>query len=264
MVKLQAFKEKVSQLRATMQNFKSHHKTADMAISYFIDELPFPFRTFAKITWKGLESEREGSVKMLTILERIADTTNEEFDRLVKLLDELINKQAATEVELIQIGKEILDQDKKMLDLVIMKINSLDKVTDETYLNTKKILNRLDEIHYTKSNSDYDIFLGYRVVFDRPAFKRPYTWHSSIDDFNKAITDTIRAVNTGRHITRHGFELAQVKPKTFIKNKIWRDKMDIVEDELSHIVQLNYSLKESLVSRDEIPLVIDSSRGVVA
>ncbi|MGA9155148.1 MAG: hypothetical protein WBZ36_31580 [Candidatus Nitrosopolaris sp.] len=46
-----------------------------------------------KLTWKGLESEQEGSVKMLTNIERIADTTNEEFDRLVKLLDELINKQ---------------------------------------------------------------------------------------------------------------------------------------------------------------------------
>ncbi len=102
-----------------------------------------------------------------------------------------------------------------------------------------------------KLSTDKDIFLGYRVVFDRPVFKRPYTWHSSKADFVKAILDTNSAICTGRYITRHGDKLTAVKPKSLIRSKPWRDNMDRIEADLSEIIKMHYGLKEDYIPPTE-------------
>lgn len=45
--------------------------------------------------------------------------------------------------------------------------------------------------------SDKEQFYSWRVVFDRTAFRGPYSWHSAQEPFIDAMKQTIRAINTG-------------------------------------------------------------------
>lgn len=261
-------KHAASRIRQIIEDFKSNHKGADQAISDVIDELPFPFRIFAKIVWNGLEKEDNGSEQLAKMLERIGSSTDTEFKIVNSKLDELIHSQASNNYELSQVGKDMLRLDKNLSDIVTNKIDELSKKTDSIYRNTQTILQLLSKKDANVAYTDYDIFLGYRVVFDRPAFKRAYTFHSSRVYFLNAINDTIRAINTGRHLTRHGEELTEVKPKTFIRNKIWRDEMEQIEIDLSKIKQLEFELgpeeKTSQEQRDAFAQSMDKIRdGIV-
>jgi hypothetical protein len=82
--------------------------------------------------------------------------------------------------------------------------------------------------------SDRDQFQISRQVFDRAAFKGPYLWNSDPKPFVKAMSDTLRAVNTG---TQYDGErlIATGQGKARIRNPRWRSEMDYVERELSYI-----------------------------
>ena len=90
--------------------------------------------------------------------------------------------------------------------------------------------------------SDKEMFWKWRVAFDRLAFKGPYNWHSAPEPFEKAVKETIKAVNTGVVITGSG---GGGLGKTFIRNHQWRAKMDMVERRLSKISQLAAGLEKT-------------------
>ena len=48
------------------------------------------------------------------------------------------------------------------------------------------------------------------AVFDRPAFRTPFRQESSLPDFQLAIEDTVRALNTGVWRTREGDEIRRI------------------------------------------------------
>jgi hypothetical protein len=58
--------------------------------------------------------------------------------------------------------------------------------------------------------------------------------------------------------------LAAVKPKSFIKNRPWRGKMDTIEADLSEIVMMHYKLEEDFIppveEQKRFDDVIDSIR----
>jgi hypothetical protein len=93
----------------------------------------------------------------------------------------------------------------------------------------------LTQILSKRRMSDKDIFWKWRVAFDRRAFKGPYNWHSAPEPFEKAVKETIKAVNTGVVVTGSG---GGGLGKAFIRNREWRAKMDEVERRLSKISQL--------------------------
>lgn len=83
--------------------------------------------------------------------------------------------------------------------------------------------------------SDEELIRFFAQCFDRPAFQDPFMQEGSMEAFDKAIEDTITAINTGCLRSRDGTILAQAKGKAFLRKKNWRDRMDAIVDLLRAI-----------------------------
>jgi hypothetical protein len=83
--------------------------------------------------------------------------------------------------------------------------------------------------------SDSDVIRFYAQCFDRPAFLDPFMQEGSMEAFDKAIEDTITAINTGCLRARDGGVLERAKGKAFLRNADWREQMDVVVDLLRAI-----------------------------
>jgi hypothetical protein len=64
---------------------------------------------------------------------------------------------------------------------------------------------------------------------------RPICQEGRMEDFDKAIEDTIIALNTGVLRTRDGEVLKQSEGKSVIQNPVWREKLDAIADMLVSI-----------------------------
>jgi hypothetical protein len=82
---------------------------------------------------------------------------------------------------------------------------------------------------------DQDLIRFFAQCFDRPAFQDPFMQEGSMEAFDKAIEDTITAINTGCLRARDGAILSQSKGKAFLLNAEWRQQMDVVVDLLRAI-----------------------------
>ena len=67
--------------------------------------------------------------------------------------------------------------------------------------------------------SDADVLQLMAAVFDRPAFRTPFQQESSLPAFQKAIEDTIGALNTGLWRTREGVENRRIPSIHHLKNQ---------------------------------------------
>jgi hypothetical protein len=86
-----------------------------------------------------------------------------------------------------------------------------------------------------------DLLRFYSQCFDRPAFQDPFREEGFMEAFDRAIEDTITAINTGTLRARDGTILAQARGKSYITNRNWRDKMDVIVD-LLRAIRSRYSL----------------------
>jgi hypothetical protein len=109
-----------------------------------------------------------------------------------------------------------------------------------------------------RQKSEKQIFWIWRVAFDRSAFKGKFIWHSNRDHFRKAISDTIKAIDTGLVTTRSGQEVTRGEGKSFVKNKERRLKMDEVERRLEKIRGMVPQENEGITV--EIAVEIDRER----
>ena len=75
----------------------------------------------------------------------------------------------------------------------------------------------------------------YVQCFDRPAFRDDIRQEGHMEDFDKAIEDTIIALNTGVLRTRNGDIIKQAEGKAFVQNPEWREKLYNVVDILTAI-----------------------------
>lgn len=78
--------------------------------------------------------------------------------------------------------------------------------------------------------SDEDLIRFYAQCFDRPAFQDHFHQEGSMEAFDKAIEDTITALNTGCLRSRDGGVLARARGKAYLRNSDWRSQMDVVGD----------------------------------
>src|SRR6266540_6780372 len=83
--------------------------------------------------------------------------------------------------------------------------------------------------------TDVDLIRFYAQCFDRPAFQDHFHWEGSMEAFDRAIEDTITAINTGCLRARDGGVLTRSKGKTFLDNAHWRQRMDLIVDLLRAI-----------------------------
>ncbi|MHC1771710.1 MAG: HNH endonuclease [Flexilinea sp.] len=93
----------------------------------------------------------------------------------------------------------------------------------------------------TSKSDDVELLRFYSQCFDRPAFQDAFREEGSMESFDRAIEDTITAINTGTLRARDGAILAQAKGKSFIINRNWRNKMDVIVD-LLRAIRSRYSL----------------------
>jgi len=82
------------------------------------------------------------------------------------------------------------------------------------------------------SDSDIKLIKFYAQCFDRPAFQDEIRREGSMENFDKAIEDTIIAINTGVLRTRDGTILKSKEGKSCIYNLAWRNKLDTIVDML--------------------------------
>lgn len=83
--------------------------------------------------------------------------------------------------------------------------------------------------------TDEDLIRFYAQCFDRPAFQDPFRREGSMEAFDKAIEDTITAINTGCLRARDGGILMRSKGKAFLERADWRQRMDLIVDLLRAI-----------------------------
>lgn len=93
----------------------------------------------------------------------------------------------------------------------------------------------------TAQDEDLALIRFYCQCFDRPAFQDPFRQEGSMEAFDKAIEDTITAINTGCLRSRDGQVLAQGKGKSYLWNMKWRERMDVIVD-LMRAIRSRYVL----------------------
>jgi hypothetical protein len=87
----------------------------------------------------------------------------------------------------------------------------------------------------TSIQLDIGLIRFYSQCLDRPAFQDSFRREGSMEAFDKAIEDTITAINTGVLLSRNGTKLSEAKGKSYLANLAWREKMDTIVDLLRAI-----------------------------
>jgi len=82
---------------------------------------------------------------------------------------------------------------------------------------------------------DEELVHFYAQCFDRPAFQDRFHQEGSMEAFDKAIEDTITALNTGCLRSRDGGVLARSKGKAYLQDSELRNQMDVIGDLLRAI-----------------------------
>lgn len=90
-------------------------------------------------------------------------------------------------------------------------------------------------IRTASSFSDEELIRFYAQCFDRPAFQDHFHQEGSMEAFDRAIEDTITAINTGCLRSRDGAVLARSKGKAFLSDSKLRERMDVIVDLLRAI-----------------------------
>jgi len=98
---------------------------------------------------------------------------------------------------------------------------------------------------------EVDFIRFYSQCLDRPAFKDVFLREQEIySAFDRAIEDTITAINTGCLRSRDGAVLAKSKGKSFLENRVWREKMDTIVD-LLRAIRVRYRTMYGIRSHRE-------------
>lgn len=96
---------------------------------------------------------------------------------------------------------------------------------------------------------DIKLIKFYIQCFDRPAFQDDIRQEGRMEDFDKAIEDTIITLNTGILRTRNGDILKQAEGKAFVQNPDWHEKLCSVVEILTAIRRrLKIAVKEHAYS----------------
>ena len=108
------------------------------------------------------------------------------------------------------------------------------------------------ESGHIDSDNDESLIRFYAQCFDRPAFQDPFHQEGSMEAFDKAIEDTITALNTGCLRSRDGGILARAKGKAYMRNAQWRTQMDTIVD-LLRAIRSRYddASKRNLIHRND-------------
>jgi hypothetical protein len=83
--------------------------------------------------------------------------------------------------------------------------------------------------------NDVDLIRFFAQCLDRPVFQDAFEQEGSMEAFDKAMEDTLTAINTGCLRARDGAILSRSWGKSFLSNSRWRQQMDVIADLLRAI-----------------------------
>lgn len=98
--------------------------------------------------------------------------------------------------------------------------------TNQIVKDNKIVLKWQEEDKQFLNDNDKEIIRFVAKCFDRPSFQDRFIQERRIEDFDKAIEDTITAINTGSLKNRDGKNLAMGRGKTELSSSIYRKEMD--------------------------------------
>jgi len=82
---------------------------------------------------------------------------------------------------------------------------------------------------------DRKLILFYAQCLDRPAFRTHFHEELSFSDFDKAMEDTVIALNTGYWRMRDGTLIERARGKVHLTHAAWRDKVDAISSIVEEI-----------------------------
>lgn len=133
-------------------------------------------------------------------------------------------KSSENGIWLCQSCSKLIDSDVKRY--------TIDKLKKWKELSEQMAVLDLEEAVVSKSDGDKELIKFFIQCFDRPAFHDRICQEGRIEDFDKAIEDTIIALNTGVLRTRDGSILKKSEGKSAVVNLEWREKLDTICDML--------------------------------
>lgn len=119
----------------------------------------------------------------------------------------------------------------KLIDSDEMRY-TVDKLKKWKDISEQLAVLELEDATVGKNDKDIELIRFYVQCFDRPAFRDRICMEGRMEDFDKAIEDTIIALNTGVLRTRDGSILKRAEGKSVIINSEWREKFDTIYDML--------------------------------
>jgi len=149
-------------------------------------------------------------------------------------------KSVENGIWLCQDCAKLIDSDEKRYSVDIIKMWK-DLSETAALLNIENPVNALK----TEAIDDKKIIKFFSQCFDRPAFQDDFMQEGSIEAFDKAMEDTIIAINTGCLRDRNGSVLFQCYGKSYLSNHEWREKMDRIVD-LLRAIRSRYQLAVQL------------------
>ena len=152
----ESFKEKVLGYAKAVEKFKDNHKMASEAISLAIDSMPGPFNKFLSVIWNGLErqqAEEDSPAKLLEILEKIENRTQQSFYEIKTNISELIRFGAKTE-DIQKLGEQIRTSNEAVIQNLKVAFNE----------ELKKAVERLQETFQSSLDQFHILESGLRLI----------------------------------------------------------------------------------------------------
>lgn len=156
--------------------------------------------------------------------------------RFNKKLESQERKSIDNGIWLCQNCAKLIDNDQQRYSVDILR--EWKKISEQAALLD---IERLPLANAETQNDDIALIRFFSQCFDRPAFQDTFHQEGSTEAFDKAIEDTITAINTGCLRSRDGQVLAQAKGKSFLSNIDWRNQMDVIVD-LLRAIRSRYAL----------------------
>lgn len=119
----------------------------------------------------------------------------------------------------------------KLIDSDEMRY-TVDKLKKWKDISEQLAVLELEDATVDKNDKDIELIRFYVQCFDRPAFRDRICMEGRMEDFDKAIEDTIIALNTGVLRTRDGSILKKADGKSSVVNIEWREKLNTICDML--------------------------------
>ena len=147
-----------------------------------------------------------------------------------------------TDFPFFDFGKDIIYPADIVAD--INKIASSDIAKLE---RIQSMVSRYVGIGIDRVPDDNQIIEDLVKCFDRPAFVTPFMMESNLPNFEKAIEDTIQAVNTGIYCLRDGREISRIQSRFSISDQ---KSKEILGEIVNNLIMLRMKYHKFLNSGD--------------